>query len=155
MSGMLRAGVWRVQLTSGGELRINNSAGQPVYTFDSASGAEFSLPLTLKTNAGGIYQGTGTFASPTTGLKIYSTGTAPNVIGRLTTYSGGVDRKSTSTRLGELDSRAAAWSRWTRRHHHHARSRAQLPIPSTPMRLRRGQRHRRAVRLHAAAATAK
>ncbi len=36
--------------------------------------------------SGGIYQGTGSFASPTTGLKVYNTGG----IGRLTTYSGGI-----------------------------------------------------------------
>lgn len=37
----------------------------------------------------GLYQGTGTFASPTTGLRIWRDGTG---IGRLTTYSGGISQ---------------------------------------------------------------
>lgn len=70
---MMQSSETRVQLTAAGVLTINNSDSQPVFTFDSAVGAEFTLPLTLATT-GGIYQGTGTFASPTTGLKIYNSG---------------------------------------------------------------------------------
>jgi hypothetical protein len=44
-------------------------------------------------STGGIYQGTGSFASPTTGLKIYNTGG----IGRLTLYSGGIAQVDTTT----------------------------------------------------------
>ena len=70
---------------SAGLLTINDSTGAAVFTFNAASGAEFTKPLTLG-SAGGIYQGTGTFATPTTGLKIWNdTG-----IGRLATYNGGV-----------------------------------------------------------------
>lgn len=45
------------------------------------------------TTAGGIYQGTGSFASPTTGLKIYNTGG----IGRFTLYSGGIAQVDATT----------------------------------------------------------
>ncbi len=75
----------RIEMSSAGVLTINNSAGSAVFTFDSSSGAEFTLPLTLATG-GGIYQGTGTFASPTTGLKIYNSGG----IGMIAGYSSGV-----------------------------------------------------------------
>lgn len=51
----------------------------------AASNATISGVITIATT-GGIWQGTGTFASPTTGLKVYNTGG----IGRLTTYSGSV-----------------------------------------------------------------
>src|SRR5690606_2628860 len=44
----------------------------------------FAGPVNIGTS-GGIYQGTGTFASPTTGRKIYNSGG----IGRLATYSSG------------------------------------------------------------------
>lgn len=66
-------------------LVINNHSEQPVFTLDVLDGAEISLPLTLGA-AGGIWQGTGTFASPTTGLKIWNdTG-----IGRIAGYNSSV-----------------------------------------------------------------
>jgi len=61
----------RISLSAAGVLTINNSAANAVFTFDSSSGAEFTLPLTLG-SGGGIYQGTGSFASPTTGLKVWN-----------------------------------------------------------------------------------
>ena len=61
----------RIGMTTAGVLAIKNSSGNAVFTFDASAGAEFTLPLTLATT-GGIYQGTGTFASPTTGLKIWN-----------------------------------------------------------------------------------
>jgi len=60
-------------LTSAGVLAVNDSGGAAVFTFDASAGAEFTKPLTLGTN-GGIYQGTGTFSVPTTGLKISNSG---------------------------------------------------------------------------------
>jgi len=74
----------RISLSSAGILTINDSTGAAVFTFDAADGAEFTKPLTLSAS-GGIYQGTGTFASPTTGLKLWNDGG----IGRLTTYRNG------------------------------------------------------------------
>ena len=75
----------RIGMTAAGILTIKNSAGSAVFTFDASSGAEFTLPLTLA-SGGGIYQGTGTFASPTTGLKIYNSGG----IGMIAGYTAGV-----------------------------------------------------------------
>jgi len=81
---MMRASTTRVQLTAAGVFTINDSSGAAVFTFNASAGAEFTLPLTLATT-GGIYQGTGTFASPTTGLKIYNdTG-----IGKIAGYNSG------------------------------------------------------------------
>lgn len=54
-----------------GVMTINDSSGAAVFTFDASAGAQFSKALTLGAN-GGIYQGSGTFASPTTGLKIWN-----------------------------------------------------------------------------------
>ena len=82
----IRSGsVDRVYLTSAGVLTIQDMGGAAVFTFDASSGAEFSKPLTLGT-AGGIYQGTGSFSSPTTGLKIWN----DSGIGRIATYNAGV-----------------------------------------------------------------
>lgn len=61
----------RIGLTAAGVLTIKNSSGNDVFSFNSSAGAEFTLPLTLGTG-GGIYQGSGTFASPTTGLKLWN-----------------------------------------------------------------------------------
>jgi len=78
-------GVERFGLSSAGVMTIKDSSGAAVFTFDASSGAEFTKPLTLGA-AGGIYQGTGTFASPTTGLKIWNdTG-----LGRIAGYNAGV-----------------------------------------------------------------
>jgi len=46
--------------------------------------------LTIDTT-GGIYQGTGTFATPTTGLKIWNSGGASSV-GRIVAYAGGASQ---------------------------------------------------------------
>lgn len=62
------------------KLRINTTD----YIKLSPIAASFEGPISLGTS-GGIYQGTGTFGTPTTGLKIWNdTG-----IGRLATYSSG------------------------------------------------------------------
>lgn len=52
--------------------------------FNSSGESYFNGPIAISTT-GGIYQGTGTFSSPTTGLKIYNS----SGIGRLATYSSG------------------------------------------------------------------
>jgi hypothetical protein len=66
-------------------LWIQNSALQPVIILDSSANSYFALPMSLGTS-GGIYQGTGTFASPTTGLKIWNdTG-----LGRIAGYNASV-----------------------------------------------------------------
>lgn len=75
----------RIGLTSAGVLTIKGSDGNAVFTFNASVGAEFTKPLTIG-SAGGIYQGTGTFASPTTGLKIYQSGS----IGLIAGYNTGV-----------------------------------------------------------------
>ncbi len=61
----------RVSLSGAGVLSIKDSGGSAVFTFDASAGAEFTKPLTIGTS-GGVYQGTGSFASPTTGLKIWN-----------------------------------------------------------------------------------
>lgn len=64
----------RMLMSSAGVLSINNSSGSAVFTFDAAAGAEFTLPLTIA-SGGGIYQGSsGSFSSPTTGFKLYQSG---------------------------------------------------------------------------------
>jgi hypothetical protein len=57
----------------------------PVITLESSGASYFAGPMSIGA-AGGIYQGTGTFASPTTGLKIYNSAG----VGRLATYKTGV-----------------------------------------------------------------
>ena len=80
-----RSGTNRITLTSAGVLAVNDSGGAAVFTFDASAGAEFTKPLTLGTS-GGIYQGTGTFASPTTGLKLANS----SGVGTITGYNTGV-----------------------------------------------------------------
>lgn len=75
----------RIGMTAAGILTIKDSGGAAVFTFDAAAGAEFTKPLTLAAT-GGIYQGTGTFAAPTTGLKLWNDGG----VGRLAGYNAGV-----------------------------------------------------------------
>ena len=86
----------RVSLTGAGVLSIKDSGGAAVFTFDASAGAEFTKPLTIGTS-GGIYQGTGTFASPTAGLKIYNTGG----IGYIATWQAGTK----TFRIGDDDIR--------------------------------------------------
>ena len=78
----------RVSLTGAGVLSIKDSGGAAVFTFDASAGAEFTKPLTIG-SSGGIYQGSGTFASPTTGLKIWSTLSGGTYYGRIAGYNGG------------------------------------------------------------------
>lgn len=78
----------RIVLTAAGVLAINDSDGRAVFTFNASTGAEFTLPLTLGVN-GGIYQGSGTFATPTTGLKIWNPTGGATDGGKIAGYNGG------------------------------------------------------------------
>ena len=79
--------VSRFKVSAAGLMTINDSGGAAVFTFDASAGAEFTKPLTLGTN-GGIYQGSGSFASPTTGLKIYNA----SGVGKISGYNAGVEQ---------------------------------------------------------------
>ena len=79
-----RSGTDRISLSSAGVLSIKDSGGAAVFTFDASAGAEFTKPLTIGTS-GGIYQGSGSFASPTTGLKIWN----DSGVGRIAGYNSG------------------------------------------------------------------
>lgn len=81
---MVNKGTVRFQVAADGMTTINDSGGSAVFTFDASAGAEFTKPLTLG-SGGGIYQGTGSFTSPTTGLKIWNDGG----IGRIAGYNAG------------------------------------------------------------------
>ena len=69
----------------GTDLYLRNAAGDRVIELTGAGASSFAGPMTIGT-AGGIWQGTGTFASPTTGLKIWNA----SGIGRLATYKTGI-----------------------------------------------------------------
>lgn len=69
---------------TGSAVELRNSSGVAVIELDSSGNSRFAGPMTIGTS-GGIWQGTGTFGSPTTGLKIWNDGG----VGRLATYSGG------------------------------------------------------------------
>jgi hypothetical protein len=65
-----------------GRLAFRSTTGTEMIVLDVDGSAYFGGPMTIATG-GGIWQGTGTFASPTTGLKIYNS----SGIGRLSTYN--------------------------------------------------------------------
>ncbi len=69
---------------TGTAVELRNSSGTAMIELDSSGNSRFAGPMTIGTG-GGIWQGTGSFASPTTGLKIWNDGG----VGRLATYSGG------------------------------------------------------------------
>ena len=79
-----KGGTDRITLSSAGVLSIKDSGGAAVFTFDASAGAEFTKPLTIGTS-GGIYQGSGSFATPTTGLKIWN----DSGVGRIGGYYSG------------------------------------------------------------------
>jgi hypothetical protein len=64
--------------------------------------AYFGGPMTIAIG-GGIWQGTGSFASPTTGLKIYNS----SGVGRLSTYNAGLEQITLNT-SGQLVAGAGA-----------------------------------------------
>ena len=73
-------------------MELRNSNNQPTITLDASGNSRFDGAMTIGA-AGGIWQGTGTFAAPTTGLKIYNSGG----VGRLSTYSGGLEQITLNT----------------------------------------------------------
>ena len=74
----------RFQVDAAGAMTIRNAAGSAVITMDSTS-ARIDNVLNIGTS-GGIYQGTGTFGTPTTGLKIWNA----SGVGRIAGYDTGV-----------------------------------------------------------------
>lgn len=82
-------------LLSGGALRIRNGTTDKI-VLDSGGNASFSGAITAESgniagvlsigSSGGIYQGSGSFASPTTGLKIWNDGG----VGRIGGYASNV-----------------------------------------------------------------
>ena len=81
---------------TGTAVELRNSANVATIVLDSAGGSRFDGPMTIGAS-GGIWQGTGSFASPTTGLKIYNAGG----VGRLSTYNGGLEQIAINT-AGQL-----------------------------------------------------
>jgi hypothetical protein len=79
-----------------GRLAFRSTTGTEMIVLDVDGSAYFGGPMTIATG-GGIWQGTGTFASPTTGLKIYNAGG----VGRLSTYNGGLEQIAINT-AGQL-----------------------------------------------------
>jgi len=74
------------------DLFIRNAAGDRVIEFTAAGDSRFAGVMTIGT-LGGIWQGTGTFAAPTTGLKIWNN----SGVGRLATYNGGLEQITINT----------------------------------------------------------
>jgi len=77
-------------------LALRNLAGEEKITLDGNGDSYFSGAMTIGLN-GGIWQGAGSFASPTTGLKIYNTGG----VGRLSAYNAGQEQITINT-AGQL-----------------------------------------------------
>ena len=86
-TGALRVGPVGTNLPnlfwSGTALQLRQNI-TPVITLANDGSSYFAGPMTLGTS-GGIWQGTGTFDEPTTGIKLYRSGS----IGVLETYNGG------------------------------------------------------------------
>lgn len=72
---------------NGYSLEITGTDGNDVIQFNGNGNSSIDGVLTLGTS-GGIWQGTGTFTSPTTGLKIWNN----SGIGRLATYNAGTQQ---------------------------------------------------------------
>lgn len=73
---------------NGAALALRNSANQDVIALRADGTSEFARAMTLGP-AGGIWQGSGSFAVPGTGLKLWRDGSG---IGRLSSYSGGLEQ---------------------------------------------------------------
>ncbi len=74
-----------LRYTAAGSLLIRNASNQNVIVLAADGSSYFDRPMTLGTT-GGIWQGTGSFATPTTGLKIWRDGD----VGRIGGYNAGV-----------------------------------------------------------------
>jgi hypothetical protein len=75
-----------------GRLAFRSTTGEEKIVLDVDGSAYFGGPMTIATG-GGIWQGTGSFASPTTGLKIYNS----SGVGRLSTYNAGLEQITLNT----------------------------------------------------------
>jgi hypothetical protein len=75
-----------------GRLAFRSTTGEEKIVLDVDGSAYFGGPMTIATG-GGIWQGTGSFASPTTGLKLYNS----SGIGRLSTYNAGLEQITLNT----------------------------------------------------------
>lgn len=109
-----------VSITSGGNIRsgqtaydtgtgfyLGNDSGTPKFSVGNASGDKLTWNGTVMSvtgqfnlsgvatigTSGGLYQGTGTFATPTTGLKLFNSGG----VGKLSTYNGGTEQVTFDT----------------------------------------------------------
>jgi hypothetical protein len=85
-----------------GRLAFRSTTGEEKIVLDVDGSAYFGGPMTIATG-GGIWQGTGSFASPTTGLKIYNS----SGVGRLSTYNAGLEQITLNT-SGQLVAGAGA-----------------------------------------------
>lgn len=84
IGGAINAGPQLLYDGASNSLALRKTDGTAVLAFLGDGSSYFAGPMTIGTT-GGIYQGTGTFASPTNGLKIYNSGGQ----GYLSTYSAG------------------------------------------------------------------
>jgi len=107
----LNSGVYKLRLGkangvglhwTGSAVELRNSNNVPTITLDASGNSRFDGPMTIGLN-GGIWQGTGSFASPTTGLKLYNA----SGIGRLSTYNAGLEQITLNT-SGQLVAGAGA-----------------------------------------------
>lgn len=78
----------RFQVDGSGNLSINNTSGVKVIAMDQQGNLYLQNVLTIN-SVGGLYSGTGTFASPTTGLKMWSTVVANQTLTYTVTATGG------------------------------------------------------------------
>jgi aspartate 1-decarboxylase len=96
VGGAYQAGPQLLYDGSVNSLALRRADGTAVIRFDGNGDSYFDGPMTIGLN-GGIWQGAGSFASPTTGLKIYNTGG----VGRLSTYNAGQEQVTINT-AGQL-----------------------------------------------------
>ena len=97
----LNSGIYKLRLGkangvglhwTGSAVELRNSNNVPTITLDASGNSRFDGAMTIGP-LGGIWQGTGTFNAPTTGLKLYNSGG----IGRLSTYNGGLEQVTLNT----------------------------------------------------------
>lgn len=94
-SGNIRVGrstAPHVYIDANGAVRLRNNAGTDTIVLDETGASFFAGPMTIGAS-GGIFQGTGTFASPTTGLKLWNAGG----IGRIAGYNAAAEQWSADT----------------------------------------------------------
>ena len=96
VGGAYQAGPQLLYDSASSRLALRNLAGEEKITLDGNGDSYFSGAMTIGLN-GGIWQGAGSFASPTTGLKIYNTGG----VGRLSAYNAGQEQITINT-AGQL-----------------------------------------------------